>query len=330
MAYGKNGSMCWLAGAVRTLQKRVDLLEASTNGAKCKDDDLHDFKQILSDGDGANADFCVPRQKAVHEMDFIDVDLRVYSKDSAEELNNENLTAYNQVETVPSRHVSFAETLEKVEFDLAMHAEPIPVVGYNASASTMAYPAPETTMTLPATTPLVHDASMEENVLNSDDVKLVMLHGNCSRSEAVSELRANNNDLIEAIMQCLEKEETVMQAVNSDIIETSEKRTLRISPVVDTPEIQTLQCTEGLDTAPDLEKAPAERTLGISLADCEGAIEELSKAMAEGFSAALDEVIENFDKSDGISAVIDEYFDEPDKNLWSDEYVCGTWASEKR
>ena len=56
MANGKNGSMCWLAGAVRTLQKRVELLEAATNGAKCKDDDLHDFKQILSDGDGANAE----------------------------------------------------------------------------------------------------------------------------------------------------------------------------------------------------------------------------------------------------------------------------------
>ena len=54
--------------------------------------------------------------------------------------------------------------------------------------------------------------------------------------------------------------------------------------------------------------------------------------MAVGFSAALDGVIENFDKSDGISAVIDEYFeksDEPDKNFWSDEYLCGTWASEK-
>ena len=120
-----------------------------------------------------------------------------------------------------------------------------------------------------------------------------------------------------------------MQAVNSDIIETSEKRTLRISPVVDTSEIQTPQCKEGLDTAPVLEMAPAERTLGISLADCEGAIEELSKAMVEGFSAAMDEVIENVDKSDGISAEIDEFFDEPDKNLWSDEYVCGTWASEK-
>ena len=76
------------------------------------EDDLHDFKQ----GDGANADLCVPRQKEVHEMDFFDEDLRVYSKDSAEELNNDNLTAYRQVETVPTRHVSFAETVEKVEF----------------------------------------------------------------------------------------------------------------------------------------------------------------------------------------------------------------------
>ena len=51
MAYGKNGSMSWLAGAVR------ELLEAATNDAKCKDDDLHDFNQISSD------DLCVPRQK---------------------------------------------------------------------------------------------------------------------------------------------------------------------------------------------------------------------------------------------------------------------------
>ena len=251
MAYGKNGSMCWLAGAVRTLQKRVELLEAATNGAKCKDDDLHDFKQ----GDGANADLCVPRRKEVHEMDFLDEDLRVYSKDSAEEISDENLTVYKQMQTVPSRHVSFAETVEKVEFDPAMHAAPLPVVEHNASASTMAYRA-ETTMTLSATTPLVHAAA----------IKLVMQHGNCSWSEAVSALRDNNNDLIEAIL-CLEKEETVTQTVNSDIIETSEKRALRISPVVDTPDIQTLQCTEGLDTAPDLEKVPAERTLSTSLAD---------------------------------------------------------------
>ena len=30
----------------------------------------------------------VPRQKVVHEMDFFDVDMRVYDKDSVEELNN--------------------------------------------------------------------------------------------------------------------------------------------------------------------------------------------------------------------------------------------------
>ena len=28
MAYGKNGTTCWLAGAVRTLMKRVEMLEA--------------------------------------------------------------------------------------------------------------------------------------------------------------------------------------------------------------------------------------------------------------------------------------------------------------
>ena len=74
--------------------------------------------------------------------------------------------------------------------------------------------------------------------------------------------------------------EYVRQAENRDIIETNEKRTLRISP-----------------------------------ADCEGVIEELSKAMEEGFSAVLDEYFEKFDK--------------PDKKHESDEHVCGTWASEK-
>ena len=63
MAYGKNGSMCWLGGAVRTLQKWVEFLEAATNGAKCKDDHLHDFNQTLSD------DLCVPRQKTVQVVE---------------------------------------------------------------------------------------------------------------------------------------------------------------------------------------------------------------------------------------------------------------------
>ena len=89
----------------------------------------------------------------------------------------------------------------------------------------------------------------------------------------------------------------VMQAEISDIIETSEKRTLRISS-----------------------------------ADCEGVIEELSKAMEEGLSAVMDEYTENFDKPEGLCAVIDECFekfDKPDKKHKSDEYVCGKWASEK-
>ena len=54
--------------------------------------------------------------------------------------------------------------------------------------------------------------------------------------------------------------------------------------------------------------------------------------MEEGFSAVLDEYIENFDKPEVLSAVIDEYFekfDKPDKRHVRDEYVCGKWASEK-
>ena len=167
MAYGKNGTMCWLAGAVRTLMKRVEMLEARDSfkdvdcnihintsvsrhrsdgnfetqytspkvqlprhkpaadlepgGAISADDSLQDmsmssmhgdgFKQVLSDDDGLA---CVPRQKAVRELDFLDV----------------NSPECNQVETVPFRHVSFAETLEMVEFDPAAHAALSPVIEY--------------------------------------------------------------------------------------------------------------------------------------------------------------------------------------------------------
>ena len=192
MAYGKNGATCWLPGAVRTLQKRVEWLEGATNGANTSvsrhkldgdfkiqdtipkvrvprqkpasdlkhgvvisaDDDLRDmvnipvmgmspmhgggFKQVLSDDDGlaastvslaavrskdfvgANAGLCVPRHKVFHELDFC-------------ELDRENLTACNRVETVPFRHVSFAETVEMVEFDPAVHAAPPPVIEYDAA-----------------------------------------------------------------------------------------------------------------------------------------------------------------------------------------------------
>ena len=86
------------------------------------------FEQVLSDDDGlaastvssaivrsnifvgANAGLCVPRQKAVRELDFSDVNPRVCSQNSAGELDSENLTACNRVETAPVRHVSFAET----------------------------------------------------------------------------------------------------------------------------------------------------------------------------------------------------------------------------
>ena len=56
---------------------------------------------------------------------------RVCSQNSAGELDSENLTACNRVEIAPFRHVSFAETVEMVEFDPAVHAAHPPVVEYD-------------------------------------------------------------------------------------------------------------------------------------------------------------------------------------------------------
>ena len=44
-----------------------------------------------------------------------------------------------RVETVPFRHVSFAETVEMVEFDPAVHAALSLAIEHNASAPNMAY-----------------------------------------------------------------------------------------------------------------------------------------------------------------------------------------------
>ena len=298
------------------------------------DDDMHDFKQVLSDDDelaastvtlarvrnkdfdGANADLCVPPQKAVHEMDFFDVDLRVYSKDSAEELDSENITACNQVETVPFRHLSFAETVEMVEFDPAVHAPPAPMIEYDA-ALTMAYRVYSTTVPVvvydaPAPT-VAHQVHAVPAPVDEYDAPAA-----CATPSPLMD-----GSVVKVVH--VPQVQVVEKTIEIPQLQTIEK-------IVDTPEIQTVQCIEGLDAAPDLEMAPAERTLRIPLADSEGAIEELSKAMGERFSAVLDEFVENFDKPEGLSAVIDEHFekfDKPDKKHESDEYVCGTWASEK-
>ena len=140
MANGKNGTTCWLAGAVRTLMKRVEMLEAS-NSFKNVDRNIHvntsvprskvrvpghkpaadlehedDFKQELGDEDGL-ADTTVPwvtvqSKDVVGALDFLDV----------------NSPAGNRVETVPFSHVSFAENVETVEFDPATHGALSPFI----------------------------------------------------------------------------------------------------------------------------------------------------------------------------------------------------------
>ena len=86
-----------------------------------------DFKQVLIDDDGLAATtvpwVTVRSKDVVGALDFLDV----------------NPPACNQVETVPFRHVSFAETVEMAEFDPAVHGALSPVIEFNASAPNMAY-----------------------------------------------------------------------------------------------------------------------------------------------------------------------------------------------
>ena len=295
-----------------------------------------------------------PDRKAIRELDFFDVNARVYSHNSAGELDSENLTACNRVETVPFHHVSFSETLEMVEFDPAVHAAPPPVIEYDAPAPNMAcraHAAPAPMVEYDATLMMEHRAHAASAPMVEHDAAPTVAHRvHAAPAPAVeydtpastieyqvhvappvdeydaSAARAAPSPLVD---------EPVVKVVHVPQVQVVEKtieipQLQTIEKIVDVPEIQTVQSTESLDTAPDLEMAPAERTLRIPLADCEGVIEELSKAMEEGHSAVLDEYIENFDKPDDLSAAIDEHskkFDKPDKKHESDEYVCGKWAS---
>ena len=198
-----------------------------------------------------------------------------------------------------------------------VYAVPVPVVEYDATAQTVAHQeheAPVTVVEYDAPAPMVaHQVHAAPAPVDEYDATAA---------------RATPSPLVDG---------PIVKVVHVPQVQVAEKtieipQLQTIEKIVDTPENLTIQSTEGLDAAPDLEMAPAERTLRIPLADYEGAIEELSKAMAEGFSAVLDEFIENFYKPEGLSAVIDEHFekfDKPDKKHESDEYVCGTWASEK-
>ena len=211
-----------------------------------------------------------------------------------------------------------------VELDPAVHAAPLPVIEYDAPAPNMAYrahaaPAPMVeydaapTMAYRVYAALAlaveYDApaSTVEYQAHAAPAPVDEYDAPAARAAPFSlSGRASRQGRACSSVQVVEKTSEIPQ------LQSFEK-------IVDIPEIQTVQSTESLETAPVLEMAPAERTLRISLADCEGVIEELSKAMEEGAPEAL-------------SVVIDEYFekfDKPDKKHECDHYVCGKWASEK-
>ena len=288
-----NGTKCKDDDLHDLKQKRVELPEAATNGTKCKDDDLHDFEQILCD------DLCVPRQRTVHEMDFFDV------------------MAYNQVETVPLCHVSFAETAEMVEFDPTVHTisalmiETVPMVEYGAPAPTAAQQveAVEETIEIPqlqtiekiVDTPAhqVHAALIP--VVEYDTPQSTVTHQVHAVPAPVDEYDAP----VACATPSPSMDGLVVKVVNDSQLQVVEKtieipQLQAIKEIVDIPEIQTGQCIENLDYAPDLKMTLADRTFRIPRADSEEAIEELSRAMAEGFSAMIYDIIENFDKPDGL------------------------------
>ena len=259
---------------------------------------------------------CMPRQKTVHEMDFFDV------------------TAYSQVETVPLRHVSFTETLEMVEFDRAVHTisapmiETVPVVEYDASVPTVAQQVHAVLAPVEASyASVVHVPQVQvvEKTIEIPQLQTIekivdtpahqvhaalipVVEHDTPASTVAHQVHAvlAPVDEHDAPVACATPSPSmdglVVKVVHDSQLQVVEKtieipQLQAIEEIVDIPEIQTVQFTENLDYAPDLEMTPAERTLCIPLPDCEEVIEELSRAMAEGFSTVLDDFIENFEEA---------------------------------
>ena len=90
-----------------------------------------------------------------------------------------NSPAGNRVETVPFRHVTFAENVETVEFDPAVHGALSPVIENNASAPNMAYrayAAPAAMVEYDAALMMVHRAHAASAPTAEYDATLMMAH----------------------------------------------------------------------------------------------------------------------------------------------------------
>ena len=142
----------------------------------------------------------------------------------------------------PVRHVPFAETVEVVEFDPAVHAAPLPVIEYDAPAPNLAYlahaaPAPMVENDAPAST-VEYQAHAEPAPVDEYDAPAAL-----------------------PVVQ-------VVQIPQVPVV----KKTIEIPQlqiiwkIVEIPEIQTVQSTqssESLETTPVLEMAPAEIVEGV-------------------------------------------------------------------
>ena len=174
------------------------------------------LKQVLSDDDGLatmTAPWVTVQNKdIVGALDFLDV----------------NPPVRNQVEITPFRHVSFAETVEMVEFDPAVHAVSAPMVKYDAALMMVhrAHAARAPTVEYDATLMMAHQAHAAPAPVVEYDAASTETHWLCAAPATVTEYDAHAAHVPQ--VQVVEKTNEIPQ------LQTIEK-------IVDIPEIQTLE-----------------------------------------------------------------------------------------
>ena len=192
-----------------------------------------DFKQVLSDEDGL-ADTTVPwvtvrSKEAVGALDFLDV----------------NSPAGNRVETVPFRHVTFAENVETVEFDLAVNGVFSPMIENDASALNMAYrayAAPAPMVEYDATLMMAHQAHATPVPMVEYDAASTETHW----TRAVPTTVVEHDTCAAQAVPCPLVDESVIKVVHVPQVQVVEKtieipQLQTIEKIVDIHEIQTIE-----------------------------------------------------------------------------------------
>ena len=179
--------------------------------------------------------------------------MRSKDVDGALDFLDVNSPAGNRVETVPFRHVTFAENVETVEFDPAVHGPLSSVIENNASAPNVtyrAYAAPAPMVEYDAALMMVHRAYAASAPTAEYDATLMMAHQAHATPVLTAEYDAASTEThwtCAAPTTVVEHDAYAAQAVPSPLVDESVVKVVHVPQVrvvektIEIPHLQTIE-----------------------------------------------------------------------------------------